>query len=249
MEVRPTASEVERDRIGAELDRIEVAAAAGDTDLAALGFWRVVGRVKRDGLLVVEHADRIGRIDAAAFRAGVRMRAPVWLGNTVLVLGLLVGAAAIVAAIEWRTPVWKGLALIAAGGIWAVAAHSPTHWFVGWLVGVRWTAYFLGGPLPPRPGLKSDYASYLKADADSRAWMHASGAVATKLAPFVALAWWPASNAPWWSAAVLAAFGVFQIVTDVAFSTRSGDWKKFRRERSIARARRAAVAPAPVGDR
>ena len=73
--------------------------------------------------------------------------------------------------------------------------------------------------------------------------MHACGAVATKLAPFVALAFWPASNAPWWSAAVLAGFGVLQIVTDVAFSTKSSDWKKFRRESSIARDRRAALEP------
>jgi hypothetical protein len=110
-------------------------------------------------------------------------------------------------------------------------------------VGIRFTDYFLGGPPPPRPGLKSDYATYLRADPDSRAWMHASGAIATKLAPFVALAFWPGSNAPWWAAAALAAIGVLQIVTDVAFSTRSSDWKKFRREKAIARARRAALEP------
>ena len=44
------------------------------------------------------------------------------------------------------------------------------------MVGIRWTDYFLGGPPPPRPGLKSDYGTYLRADPDSRAWMHASGA-------------------------------------------------------------------------
>ena len=91
--------------------------------------------------------------------------------------------------------------------------------------------------------MKSDYGTYLRADPDSRAWMHASGALATKLAPFLALAWWPASGAPWWAAAVLAALGVLQIVTDVALSTKSSDWKKFRREKAIARQRRAALQP------
>ncbi len=38
--------------------------------------------------------------------------------------------------------------------------------------------------------------------------MHASGAIATKLAPFLALAFWPGSGAPWWSAAALIAIGV-----------------------------------------
>ncbi|HYG71799.1 MAG TPA: hypothetical protein VEC15_05865, partial [Actinomycetota bacterium] len=58
---------------------------------------------------------------------------------------------------------------------------------------------------------------------------------------FVALAFWPATEAPWWSAAALAALGVLQIVTDVLFSVRSSDWKKVRRERAVARRHAAAV--------
>lgn len=216
---------------------------AGNTDLRALGFWTVVKRVKLDRLLVDEHADQIGRIDTAAFRAGVRLRAPVWLGNALLVVGTVVGALAAGAAFAWQTPLWKGLGMIAAGAIWAISVHSPTHWLVGTIVGIRWTDYFLGGPPPPRPGLKSDYGSYLRADPDSRAWMHASGAIATKLAPFAALAFWPASGAPWWAAAVLAGIGVLQIATDIGVSTKSSDWKKFRREKAIARQRRAALEP------
>ena len=215
--------------------------AGGTTDLRSLGFWKLVQQVKLDRALVGEHADQIGRIDTAAFRAGVRLRTPVWLGNALLVFASIVGALAVGAAVTWQTPVWKGLALVAAGAIWSVSLHSPTHWLVGYMIGIRWTDYFLGGPPPPRPGLKSDYGTYLRADADSRAWMHASGALATKLAPFLALAWWPASGAPWWAAAALAAVGVLQIVTDLTLSTKSSDWKKFRREKAIARQRRAAL--------
>ena len=217
--------------------------ASGTTDLRSLGFWKLVQQVKLDRALVDEHADQIGRIDTAAFRAGVRLRAPVWLGNALLVGATVVGALAIGAACTWQTALWKGLALVAAGAIWSVSLHSPTHWLVGYMIGIRWTDYFLGGPPPPRPGLKSDYGTYLRADPDSRAWMHASGALATKLAPFLALAWWAASGAPWWAAAALAALGVLQIVTDLTLSTRSSDWKKFRREKAIARRRRAALQP------
>jgi hypothetical protein len=238
---QPRPRPVPDSELGAALRRIEAAVDAGNTDLRGLGFWRVVRRVKLDRVLTIEHAEQAGRIDAKAFRARVRIRVPVWVGNTLLLLGVVAGGVAVGAAFAWRTPAWKGLALVAAGAIWSLAVHSPTHWLVGYLVGIRWTAYFLGGPPPPRPGLKSDYASYLRADPGSRAWMHASGAIATKLAPFVALACWPWSGAPWWSAAALVGLGVLQIVTDVLISTRSSDWKRFARERRIAPARRAAL--------
>ncbi|MEO8476826.1 MAG: hypothetical protein ABI572_07210 [Actinomycetota bacterium] len=219
------------------LDRIEAAVSSGDTDLRTLGFWRVVARVKPDRMLVDEHADQIGRIDTAAFRSGVKFRIPVWAGNLILTVGTVVGGVAAWLAYNWTSPLWKGLALVAAGAIWAVTVHSPAHWLVGRAIGLRFTDYFLGGPPPPRPGLKTAYATYLRADPSSRAWMHASGAIATKLAPFVALALWPGSGAPWWSALGLLALGVVQIVTDVVLSTKSSDWKKFAREKAVARSR------------
>ena len=183
------------------------------------------------------YADQIGRIDGVAFRSGVRFRLPVWAGNTILLTGAVVGLAAAIAARLVTSSTLSGLLLIAAGAIWTVALHSPTHWLVGYAVSIRFTDYFIGGPLPPRPGLKSDYATYLRADPGSRAWMHASGAIATKVAPLLALAFWPGSGAPWWSAAALLAIGLLTIGTDVAFSVKQGDWKKFRRERAVARDR------------
>ncbi len=225
--------------LGAALDRIEAAVEGGNTDLRALGFWPIVARVKPDRVLVDRHADQIGRIDGMAFRARVRLRVPVWLGNTSLLIGVAIGLGAAIVA---RTTAPTGLAgtlLLAAGVIWSVAIHCPAHWVVGRLVTIRFTDYFLGGPPPPRPGLKTDYATYLRADPASRAWMHASGAIATKLAPFVALAFWPGSGAPWWSAAGLIALGLIQIATDFTLSVKVSDWKKFSRERAVARARAA----------
>jgi len=224
---------------GPALDRIEAAVEGGITDLRALGFWPIVARVKPDRVLVDRHADQIGRIDTEAFRAGVRLRVPVWLGNTLLFAGIAVGLAAAIAARNAASTVLAGTLLLAAGVIWSVAVHCPAHWAVGRLASIRFTDYFLGGPPPPRPGLKTDYATYLRADPASRAWMHASGAIATKLAPFVALAFWPGSGAPWWSAAGLIALGLIQIATDVTLSVKVSDWKKFSRERAVARERAA----------
>lgn len=223
--------------LSGDLDRIEAAVQAGNTDLKALGFWQIVARVKPDRMLVDRHADQIGRIDTVAFRKFARFRMPVWAGNTILLTGAVIGLGAAVAARLVASSTLAGLLLIAAGAVWTVALHSPTHWLVGYMVSIRFTDYFIGGPPPPRPGLKSDYATYLRADPGSRAWMHASGAIATKLAPFLALAFWPGSGAPWWSPAALITIGLVTIGTDIAFSVKQSDWKRFRRERAVARAR------------
>ena len=237
MEVRATASE----ELAARLDAVETAVDGGATDLKALGFWALVARVKPDRVLVDEHADQIGRIDEKAFRAWARFRTPVWLGNLLLVAGIVVGGLAVGVAYRADAAWLKGVALIVAGAAWSICFHGPAHWLVGRAIGIRFTSYFLGGPPPPRPGLKTAYGSYLRADPSSRAWFHASGALATKAAPFLALAFWPGSGAPWWSAAALLALGIVQIVTDVTLSVRSSDWKKFRRERAVAR----AMEPSP----
>lgn len=213
----------------------------GNTDLRALGFWRIVARVKPDRLLVHEHADQIGRIDTAAFRAGVKLRVPVWLGNALLLAVVAFGVVAFAVAARTEDTV-AGVALLVAGGAWSLGVHSPTHWFIGWMAGIAFTDYFLGGPPPPRPGIKTDYATYLRAEPSARAWFHASGAIATKIAPFLAVALSPATNAPAWAVLAMAAYGVLQIVTDVAVSTKTSDWKKFSRERAIARAVRTRNA-------
>lgn len=219
--------------------RIEAAVDGGDTDLSGLGFWRLLRRVKADPMLSAHWADHAGRIDRKAFEARVRMRFPVWFGNLALATGTLFGAGAVVFALRTEDPTLAGIALVVAAGAWSVSLHDLAHWAAGRLAGIRFVAYFLGGPFPPRPGLKTDYATYLRASPGARAWMHASGALATKVAPFVALAFWWATEAPAWAAWAVAALGVLQIVTDVLFSTKTSDWKKVKRERRIARAQGA----------
>ena len=227
------------DQVAADLDRIQASVAAGDSDLKALGFWKVVGGIKRDPALVERFADQVGAVDRAAFEARVRPRFPVWFGNLVLLAGVAIGIAGIVVALGTSEPLVAGLGLLVAAGALAIATHSLAHWLVGRLVGMRFTCYFFGGPPPPRPGIKTDYGTYLRTPPRERAWMHASGAIATKLAPFVVLAFYPATVAPWWAALALFVLGVVQIATDVLFSVKSSDWKKVKRE--LANARRAAA--------
>lgn len=232
------------DRTGSEqtyqeaFARIEAAVDEGRTDLGPLGFWRLVRRIAPDRMLSEHWADVAGRIDRKAFEHGVRVRFPVWFGNAVLVLGTGIGAGAVVVALRASDEVVAGLALVVAAGVWSVSVHGLAHWAVGRAAGIRFTSYFFRpGQLPPRPGIKTDYATYLRAEPSSRASMHAAGAVATKLAPFVALAFVPGTDAPAWAFWAVLALGVGQIVTDIVFSRRSGDWSKVRRERAITAAR------------
>lgn len=235
MEGTPTGRAGNTNGLGADLDRIEAAVAAGDTDLRALGLWPLVARIKAGPSSMEAYADQVGRIDTAAFRARVRPRFPVWAGNLAL-LAVIVGGGVALGVAARTDGLLSGLALLAAAGAWAVGVHSPAHWLVGLAVGIRCTDYFFGGPPPPRPGIKTDYATYLRTPARARAWFHASGAIATKIAPFLVLAIAPLVGAPGWAVLAVLALGIGQIVTDMLFSVKTSDWKRFRREMAIARA-------------
>ena len=222
--------------------RIEAAVAAGETDLRALGFWRLVSKVKRDPALSSHWADVAGRIDRAAFESRVRLRFPVWFGNAVLVGATATGAVAVVIAVQTTSEVVAGLALVFAAADWSASVHGLAHWLAGRAAKIRFTSYFFDRLFPPVPGLKTDYATYLRASPEARAWMHASGAIASKIAPLVALAFWPATVAPVWAAWAIAAYALVLIVTDVVYSVRYSDWKKVRRELRVARAQASGGA-------
>jgi hypothetical protein len=220
--------------------RIEAAVDGGDTDLSALRFWRLVRQVKREPMLSAHWAEQIGRIDRKAFEQRVRPRFPVWFGNAVLSGGVAAGGGAIAVSVWSSNATVAGLALVASAGILSVSVHDLAHWAVGRRRGIRFLSYFLDGPFRIQPGIKTDYATYLRAQPDSRAAMHAGGAVASKVAPFVSLAFWRLSNAPAWAAWATLGIGVVQVVTDVVWSTKRSDWKKVRRERRLAAGYRAA---------
>jgi hypothetical protein len=227
--------------------RIEDHVRAGNTDLSEMGFWDLVRKVKLEPVLARHWSEEVGRIDRLAFEARVRPRFPVAVGNAVLV-----GGAAISIGLAWLglelaenepSSFLSGLLVLAAGVGLSGALHDLGHWLVGRLGGMRFLAYYLDGPLRIQPGLKVDYATYLRASAGRRAAMHAAGAIASKIAPFAVFAWVYVVHRragsellPEWSLWGLLGLGVLQVVTDIVWSTRRSDWKKVRRERAIARA-------------
>ncbi|HLF70225.1 MAG TPA: hypothetical protein VI541_04645 [Actinomycetota bacterium] len=211
-----------------DLDSAEAAVAQAGS-LKETGFWRAVAELRSDPALSEKYASRVARIDRAAFEKAVKLRAGAGLGVAALALATAAGVALVFVSGRSEGLIRDALFLAGFGAL-DVATHSLAHWVVGRAVGIRFTHVFIGGPPPPRPGLKSDYESYLRTAPRRRALMHASGAVVTKLIPFalVPVAWQVPTST--WVVWVLLVVGVGQIITDILFSTKTSDWKKFRRE-------------------
>lgn len=204
-------------------------AADRSPNLRALGFWRAVAEVKRRPELAATYADRIAEIDRSAFARWALVTVPLGLGTTLMILGTVLGLAVTSAGYFLDSP-WNGLAILIGTGILLVPTHGLGHLIVGRLLGIGFTGWFIGTWKMPQPGVKLDYRSYLSASPRARAWMHASGAIVTKLIPFLNLgaAW--GAGVPAWTMWTLVILGVVMILTDVLWSTKASDWKKFRRE-------------------
>jgi len=202
-------------------------------DLRSLGFWKAVSALKRDPALVGRYADRIARIDRETFQRATPIAFPASVGVTLEAIGTVVLLAAL--AVAPRLPVLGSeFVYIAGTGALIASTHGLAHVLVGNAMGMRFTHFYSRPPLMPQPGFKVDYGTYLRVPASSRAWIHASGAIASKVIPFLVAAWAAANNTPTWCLAILLVIGVGQLITDVTLSTRFSDWKKFRREMRFA---------------
>ena len=210
-------------------------ALAGGRDPDMRTFWRAVARVKRDRALIHRYADRIARIDRSAFAQRVRTRTDAIVGVVLLALGVAVGLLLLGAALSLAHP-WRELVVLAGTGALIGATHDLAHFVVGAATRIGFTDFYVDiARRKPQPGLKIEYASYLRAPAAARAWMHASGAIVSKIVPFAIVPYALAIGCDTWAVALLVTIGVLQIITDVVFSVRASDWKKFRREMRLAR--------------
>lgn len=211
------------------LDRAEAAVAEG-RPLDGTGFWKAVGAARRDFTLADRYAERIAAIDRKAFENGVKFRVPAGVGTALLAGASGAGVAALVLAEGIDSPFLRSVVFLGALGALEGGTHSLAHWAVGRAMGMRFTHYFVGGPPPPRPGAKLDYATYLRVPPTQRAIMHASGAVVTKIVPLALIPVARSLDLPAWVTYLLIVLAIAQIVSDVVLSTKSSDWKKVKRE-------------------
>lgn len=221
---------MDRADIVAVIETCESALAAGDhLDLRSAGFWRAVAAVKREPELADEFATRLAAIDRTAFERWALLTLPFAVGTGLAIAATLLGLVLITVGYYVDDPL-NGLLLVIGVGILLVSTHGLGHVIVGRHYGMRFTHWFVGTLLRPQPGVKLDYASYLRAPAIGRARMHAAGAVVTKSIPVLMLgaAW--GMDAPAWAWIALIVIGIVTIVTDVLWSTKASDWKKYARE-------------------
>jgi hypothetical protein len=237
---------MDRAAIERALDRAEEALDTG-LGLNGTGFWPAVEALRRDRELADRYAARVAQLDRRAFEAATRIRVPIVFGLLgLLVLGWAGGVtifySTVIGYLESFERSYCGpnryecppselvaVAFLLGTGAMIYATHGLAHWIVGRLAGIRFTHVFLAGPRLPHPGLKTDYASYLRASPRARAVMHASGAVVTMVLPFllVGASIWlyaPFRVLTW----LLIATGVALIVANVVYG--APDWKKMRRE-------------------
>lgn len=159
---------------------------------------------------------------------------PLGLGSTIALAVLVLG----LALIAWSYLLEGAgavLAFVAGTGVVLGATHGLAHLVVGRVLGIRFEYWYVGSIGRPQPGVKIDYATYLRTSPRRRAWMHASGALATKLVPFLLIGAALAADLPSWLPWALAVLGLAMVVTDVVWSTKNSDWKRFRREMEFTR--------------
>ena len=219
------------------LTRAEAAVKAGD-GLAGTGFWPAVAAMKRDPGLLEEHAGRAAEIDQQAFRNWALLVIPQGTGTVLAWLAVAVGGVLVGLAYVFKG--WPAILLFLAGfGMIFVATHGLAHLVVGRLAGIRFTSWFVGTIGRPQPGVKVDYVSYLSTAPVRRAWMHASGAIVSKIVPFALILPAVAAGLPSWLVWALVLIGVVSVITDVLWSTTKSDWKKFRREMTFSQTDRS----------
>lgn len=209
-------------------------AVEAERGLGGTGFWKAVTAVKKNPALVANYGQRISEIDRRAFLNWALVTLPVIPGTILVSLATIIGLGLVGYTYFAEDELVKLIVFVLGFGVLFVTTHGLAHLVVGRAVGIRFTHWFIGTIGRPQPGVKVEYASYLATPPESRAWMHASGAIVSKLIPFALIGAAIAAGLPNWVAWGLVAIGVVAIITDVLWSTSKSDWKKYKRERRFA---------------
>lgn len=214
--------------IATALERAEKALDLDQT-LNGTGFWPAVAAVKQSPDLTERYADRIAVIDQRAFSTWPLLNIPLRTGTALALLAVAGGLGAVAASYSTGEPwnwvlFWVGVVVLIA------STHGLAHLAVGSAVGIGFTCWFVASIKRPQPGVKVDYSTYLRVSPSQRAWMHASGAIASKVVPALLIPAAIVAELPAWVVWALGSFVVATIVTDIVWSTKSSDWMKFRRE-------------------
>jgi hypothetical protein len=179
-----------------------------------LMFWRLVEEIKKDPGLAEKYAGRIGRIDQGIFKEKAAFTVPASMGNFLAFLGISASFGILLGGASGKGLFPLAFSLSAAF-LLSSTIHPLAHLIVGRASGMRFTFYFLNGPLKIEPTIKVDYGTYLKASPGQRVAMHLAGPAATTLSPLALLGAAYLLGYPAGALYALAAFSVLFLFTEV----------------------------------
>ncbi len=165
---------MDKGEIRSELTRIKDEVEAGRELDPPL--WKIVKEIKSSKELTEEFADLVGEIDQKAFLARVRLRISANIGIAILIMW---AALSVIPLLLPASPAIRGMRLVFAGIFLMTLLHGPTHFVVGRLLGIRFTYFFLNGPVKVEPTLKTEYATYLRVSPRQRVLFHLCAPVMT----------------------------------------------------------------------
>ncbi len=168
--------------VGRVLRDIERKIAEQGYSAAGAEFWRLVREVKKDPALAEKYAGRIGAIDQGIFRERTLFTVPYPLGNLLAAAGIALSFWLIFYGAR-GDGAYPLLFAAASALLLSTSVHPVAHIAAGRLSGMRFTFYFLDGPIKVEPTVKVDYGTYLRAAPSQRMIMHLAGPIATVLSP------------------------------------------------------------------
>lgn len=169
---------MQESEIGEKLEKIKAGVDGGDFSvIKELGFYKIVSEIKKNRELGDKFASMIGDIDYKFFDSRIRFKIPFTIG-TIIELGLaIISLILLYLGARAEPGIIEALLFLLSALLMMTALHPISHAIAGKAFGIRFYFYFLDGPLLIEPTLKTDYASYVKAEPMKRAIFHLAGAI------------------------------------------------------------------------
>ena len=174
---------------------------------------------------------------------------PIWLGNTIEAMGILVGIGFLFSINLMAHPVLRFITTLASMVCFWYFPHCLSHFIIGRALGIRFTHYritksslaklkspfFLSLLLSfPTLGLVIDKNSLSRTVPLRRAMMHSSGVIASMLLPAIPLIY-SLSKMPSWVNLLLFFLFTFNLFFSLYASSKAGDLRRARRALKMVR--------------
>lgn len=168
-----------------QLGKIKERVHRGDFNaIKELGFYKIVSEVKKSRELSNKFAELVGEIDYKFFDSRIKFKIPFSIGTAIEIILALISLVVLYLAVKTEPGMVEAALFLLSALLMMTALHPISHAIAGKAFGIKMHFYFLNGPLLIEPTLKTDYASYVKAEPMKRAIFHLAGAINSMITTF-----------------------------------------------------------------